>query len=132
MSRRFALAALIALPIAFTVMGAQAQEVRYCDGRIGGGFFGTYERGNGGASSAIVTYMLLYNRSTTPVRYAVTYTAPNFTNTQNGSVVATLAGRGNIKLLLGAMPYRYQPGERILMPPHAPEIARYTRITCPP
>lgn len=130
MPNRLALAALIGLPIAFIVLDAQAQEVRYCDGRISAGFFGTYESGSG--SSAIVTYALLYNLSTTPVRYAATYTAPNFTNTQNGSVVATLDGRGNTRLLLGAMPYRYQLGDRILMPPHAPEIARYTRITCPP
>jgi hypothetical protein len=132
MSKRLALAALIGLPMAFTVMDAQAQEVRYCDGRIGAGFFGSYERGSGGGSSVIASYMFLYSFSPMPVRYTVTYTAPSFTNTQNGSVVATLVRTGHTRLLLGSMPYRYQPGERALMPPLPSEIARYTTITCPP
>ena len=137
MSRRFALAALIALPATFATLGAHAQTVTYCNGRIGAGFYGAPHGGGAGRPVSVRRYVMLHNLAPMPIRYAVTYTAPNITGAQNGSVVATLASGQTVTVMLGWQDVTFELGSpdpnhiRRIMPPPSPEIARYATVNCP-
>lgn len=127
MSKRFALAALAALPIAFASLGAQAQMARYCDGRVVANSF--YSNVNSNGSRSTVPYFVqLQNQSGEPIRYTVRFTAPHITQAQNGSVVATLASYQQATVTLGQQSFNNPGGTGQLS---QADLIRYTQVTCP-
>lgn len=127
MSKRFTLAALAALPIAFASMGAQAQMARYCDGRIVANSFYSNVQSNG-SRSTVPYFVQLQNQSGDPIRYTVRFTAPHIMQAQNGSVVATLASYQQATVTLGQQSFTNPSGTGQLS---QADMIRYTQVTCP-
>lgn len=127
MSKRFTLAALAALPIAFASMGAQAQMARYCDGRIVANSFYSNVQSNG-SRSTVPYFVQLQNQSGEPIRYTVRFTAPHIMQAQNGSVVATLASYQQATVTLGQQSFTNPSGTGQLS---QADMIRYTQVTCP-
>ena len=127
MSKRFTLAALAALPIAFASMGAQAQMATYCDGRITANAF--YSNVISNNTRSTVTYFVqLQNRSGDAIRYTVRFTAPNVQMPQTGSVVATLASYQQVTVTLGQQSFNNPSGTGQLS---QQDMIRYTQVNCP-
>ncbi|WP_431303927.1 hypothetical protein [Sediminicoccus sp. BL-A-41-H5] len=127
MSKRFTLAALAALPIAFASMGAQAQMATYCDGRIVANSFYSNVISNN-TRSTVPYFVQLQNRSGDPIRYTVRFTAPNIQMPQTGSVVATLASYQQVTVTLGQQSFNNPSGTGQLS---QQDLIRYTQVTCP-
>lgn len=127
MSKRFALAALAALPLAFASFGAQAQMARYCDGRIVANSFYSNVQSNGSRST--VPYLVqLQNQSGEAIRYTVRFTAPHIMGAQNGSTVAHLASYQQVTVTLGTQSFNNPSGQGQLS---QADMIRYTQVTCP-
>ncbi|MBS7791185.1 hypothetical protein KTR66_14370 [Roseococcus sp. SDR] len=127
MSKRFTLAALAALPIAFASMGAQAQMARYCDGRIVANAFYSNVQSNG-SRSTVPYYVQLQNQSGETIRYTVRFTAPHIMGAQNGSTIAHLASYQQVTVLLGSQSFTNPSGTGQLS---QADMMRYTQVTCP-
>ncbi|UPY37123.1 hypothetical protein [Sediminicoccus sp. KRV36] len=127
MSKRFTLAALAALPIAFASVGAQAQMARYCDGRIVANSFYSNVQSNGSRSS-VPYFVQLQNQSGESIRYTVRFTAPHIIGAQNGSVVAHLASYQQVTVQLGQQNFNNPSGTGQLS---QADMIRYTQVTCP-
>lgn len=131
MSKRFTLAALAALPIAFSALGVQAQQARYCDGRIVANSF--YSNVNSDGRSSVVSYFVQLQSTGDAIRYGVTFDPrrqllPHVTEAQTGSPVATLASYQQVTILLGKQRFTNPGGSGQLS---QTDIARYTTVTCP-
>lgn len=127
MSKRMTLAALVASPIAFASMGAQAQMARYCEGRIVANSFYSNVQSNG-SRSTVVYYAQLQNQSGEAIRYTVRFRAPNTLMPQNGSVVATLASYQQVTVTLGSQNFSNPSGMGQLS---QADITRFTEVVCP-
>jgi hypothetical protein len=126
MSKRFTLAALAALPIAFASMGAQAQLAQFCDGRIVANSFYSNVQSNGSRST--VPYIVqLQNRSDETIRYRVRFTAPHIMSPQNGSTVAHLTRYQQVTVTLGTQSFNNPSGTGQLS---QADMIRYTQVTC--
>ena len=131
MSKRLSLAALAALPIAFASMGAQAQQARFCDGRIVANSF--YSNVNSNGRSSVVTYFVQLQSTGDSIRYNVTFDGrrqlrPLVTEAQTGSPVATLASYQQVTITLGKQAFNNPGGTGQL---RQPDTARYTVVACP-
>ena len=131
MSKRLALAACAALPLAFAAAGAQAQQARYCDGRIVANAFYSNVASNGRTS--VVTYFAQLQSTGDTIRYAVTFDQrrqlrPLATEAQSGTPVATLASYQQVTITLGKQAFNNPSGTGQL---NQADIARYTTVTCP-
>ena len=127
MSKRLALAALAALPIAFASFGAQAQMARYCEGRIVANSFYSNVQSNG-SRSTVPYFVQLQNQSGEAIRYTVRFTAPHIMQAQNGSTVAHLASYQQVTVQLGVQSFSNPSGTGQLS---QADMVRYTQVTCP-
>ncbi len=131
MSKRLALAAFAALPMAFAAASAQAQQARFCDGRIVANAF--YSNVNSTNRTSVVTYFVQLQSTGDAIRYAVTFDQrrqlrPLATEAQSGTPVATLASYQQVTITLGKQSFNNPAGTGQLS---QADIARYTTVTCP-
>ncbi len=127
MFKRFSRTALLALPLAFAWMGAQAQTARYCDGRIVANAFYSHVDSNG-SRSTVPYFVQLQNQSGEAIRYTIRFTAPHIMQPQNGSTLATLASYQQAAVTLGRQSFNNPGGVGQLS---QAELIRYTQVTCP-
>lgn len=134
MSKSFTLAALAAAAISAAALipaEAQAQQARYCEGRINANSF--YSTVNSNGRTSVVSYFVQLQSTGDAIRYAVTFDArrqarPHVTEAQSGSPVATLASYQQVTVLLGKQAFSNPGGTGLL---NATQMAQYTTVACP-
>ena len=134
MSKHFTLAALAAAAISAAALlpaEAQAQQARYCDGRINANSF--YSNVNSTGQRSVVSYFMQLQSTGDAIRYTVTFDGrrqlhPRVTEAQSGSPVATLASYQQVTILLGKQAFNNPGGTGLL---NATQMAQHTTVACP-
>lgn len=135
MSKRLTLAALAALPIAFAAAGAQAQQARYCDGRIVANSFYSNVQLDGPATH-VTYYVQLQNTGYHAVLYTVSFDprrtfsySLSVAPMQNGTSVEMLGGDQRLAVMLARQTLATNQGTRGMLT--LTDLARVTSVSCP-